>query len=168
MSDLLNKPALIAAIDLLLNNGVADESITPDLHNALLQDVLDTLYTSLWKKTIVTFGSFSGDASPTANKVFRNLAAGHLNGKVLMHIKTAFVGPGLTSCQITAGVDVSTVNYWGAIDGLVLDAEKFTKKDFIIIASANDLKTYFTANIDLNLLTAGQLDVYYLPQQVIS
>ena len=43
MADLGTIAALKAAIDALLNNGVPDQSIEPDEHNALLDDLLDTI-----------------------------------------------------------------------------------------------------------------------------
>ena len=52
MADRGTITALKAQIDLILNNAVADKFITPQKHNNILQDVIDTLFPS--------FGSVTG------------------------------------------------------------------------------------------------------------
>jgi len=105
-------------------------------------------------------------ASTTNNKKAYDLLAGYEITKIWRIISDPFAGSGVTSVDMTLGID-SDNNKFGFSQDCTVATPKDSEVRDMDAVNDREIKTYWESNVDLSNLTAGEAKVYAIINKVI-
>lgn len=107
-------------------------------------------------------------AALTNNILGETLLAGYEISAVWLRVKTAFVGTGITSLDVTFGKSGDESRYVFPLNCLATGKKRGSNTQIESEVSSTSLNAYFTAvGANLDQLTAGELEIYVETKKVI-